>query len=196
MPLALLATRRCPPHCTRHSAHSSSRQANHTKSHCRISVQVARCLDEEGSCIALPEFSALSSKFSKTREHLTAVCLLLSATILVRRISSTVCQSAFFQIFNFPTDGPKIARDASIIQCGKGLEHEGVLCVCGRCVDSNSIQCTGTSCQKWVHKKCSGIKGSMYKVMKSFICRGCSNPVISTGHTSGYWCQCISGGSG
>ena len=24
----------------------------------------------------------------------------------------------------------------------------------------------------------------MYKVMKSFICRGCSNPIISTGHTS------------
>jgi len=47
--------------------------------------------------------------------------------------------------------------------------------VCGRGVDSNSIQCT--SCQKWVHKKCSGIKGSMYKVMKSFICTGCSNPV-------------------
>jgi len=40
------------------------------------------------------------------------------------------------------------------------------------------------SCQKWVHEKCSGIKGSMYKVMKSFICRGCSNHVISTGHTS------------
>jgi len=32
--------------------------------------------------------------------------------------------------------------------------------VCGRGVGSNSIQCT--SCQKWVHKKCSGIKGSMY----------------------------------
>jgi len=48
--------------------------------------------------------------------------------------------------------------------------------VCGRGVGSNSMQCT--SCQKWVHKKCSGIK------MKSFICRGCSNPVISTGHTS------------
>jgi len=32
--------------------------------------------------------------------------------------------------------------------------------------------------------KCSGIKGSMYKVMKSFICRGCSNPVTSTGHTN------------
>jgi len=24
----------------------------------------------------------------------------------------------------------------------------------------------------------------MYKVMRSFICRGCSNSVISTGHTS------------
>jgi len=54
--------------------------------------------------------------------------------------------------------------------------------VSGRGVGSNSIQCT--SCQKWVHKRCSGIKGSMYKVMRSFICRGCSNPVISTGHTS------------
>ena len=55
--------------------------------------------------------------------------------------------------------------------------------VCGRGVGSNSIQCT--SCHKWVHKKCSGIiKGSMYKVMRSFICRGCSNSVISKGHTS------------
>ena len=35
---------------------------------------------------------------------------------------------------------------------------------CGRGVGNNSIQCT--SCQKWVHRKCSGIKGSMYKVMK------------------------------
>jgi len=54
--------------------------------------------------------------------------------------------------------------------------------VWSRGVGSNSIRCT--SCQKWVHKKCSGIKGSMYKVMKSFICIGCSNPVISTDRTS------------
>ena len=54
--------------------------------------------------------------------------------------------------------------------------------VCGRGVGSNSIQCT--SCHKWVDKKCSGIKGSMYKVMRSFICRGCSNPVFSTGRTN------------
>ena len=38
--------------------------------------------------------------------------------------------------------------------------------------------------QKWVHKKCSGIKGSMSKVAKSFICRGCLNPVTSAVRTS------------
>ena len=38
-----------------------------------------------------------------------------------------------------------------------------------------------TSCQKWVHKKGSDTKGS---IMKSFICRGCLNPVTSTGLTS------------
>jgi len=36
--------------------------------------------------------------------------------------------------------------------------------VCARVVGNNSIQCT--SCKKWVHRKCSGIKGSMYKVME------------------------------
>jgi len=51
--------------------------------------------------------------------------------------------------------------------------------VCGRGVGSNSI----LQCTSW-HKKCSDIKGS--KVMRSFICRGCSNPVISAGHTSVY----------
>ena len=34
--------------------------------------------------------------------------------------------------------------------------------VCSKGVGSNSLQCT--RCQKWVHKKCSGIKGSMSKV--------------------------------
>ena len=40
------------------------------------------------------------------------------------------------------------------------------------------------SCKKWVHKKCSGIKNSMYKVVKLFICRGCVNPVTGMGCTS------------
>ena len=54
--------------------------------------------------------------------------------------------------------------------------------VCSKGVGSNSLQCT--SCQKWVHKKCSEIKGSMSKVAKSFICRGCLNPVTSAGRIS------------
>jgi len=54
--------------------------------------------------------------------------------------------------------------------------------VCGRGFGKNSIQCT--SCQKWVHRKCSGIKGSMYKAMKTFVCRDCVNPVTGTGHKS------------
>ena len=53
--------------------------------------------------------------------------------------------------------------------------------VCSKGVGSNLIQCT--SCRKLVHKKCSGIKGSMSKVTKSFICRGCLNPVTSAGRT-------------
>ena len=48
--------------------------------------------------------------------------------------------------------------------------------VCSKGAGSNTLQCT--SCRKWV-TKCSGIKGSMSKVMKSFICSGCLNPVTS-----------------
>jgi len=54
--------------------------------------------------------------------------------------------------------------------------------VCSKGVGSNSLQCT--SCQKWVHKKCRGIKSSMSKVAKSFTCRGSLNPVTSAGRTS------------
>jgi len=54
--------------------------------------------------------------------------------------------------------------------------------VCGRGVGNNSIQCT--SCQKQMHRKCSGIKGSMYKLMQTSICRGCVISVTGTGCTS------------
>jgi len=67
-------------------------------------------------------------------------------------------------------------------ECQKPVQKAARCGVCSRGVGSNSMQCT--SCQKWVHKKCSGINSSMYKVMKSFICRGCLNPVISTGCSS------------
>jgi len=67
-------------------------------------------------------------------------------------------------------------------QCRRLQDGHVVYVAEDRGVSSNSILCT--SCHKWVHKKCSGIKGSTYKVMRSFICRRCSNPVISTCHTS------------
>jgi len=43
--------------------------------------------------------------------------------------------------------------------------------VCSRSVSSNSIQCT--NCEKWIHQKCSDIKGNTSEVMKSFIYRDC-----------------------
>jgi len=54
--------------------------------------------------------------------------------------------------------------------------------VCGRGAGDNSKECT--SCKKWVYRKCSDIKGSMYKVMKSFIYRGGVISVTGTGCTS------------
>ena len=66
----------------------------------------------------------------------------------------------------------KVRRKAVRWPCG----------VCSKGVGSSSLQCN--SCQKWVHKKCSRIKGSMSKVAKSFVCSGCLNAVTSAGRTS------------
>ena len=43
--------------------------------------------------------------------------------------------------------------------------------VCDRRVKSNSVLCVG--CGKWVHKRCSGVKGSLRKVEGVFRCRTC-----------------------
>jgi len=49
------------------------------------------------------------------------------------------------------------------------VRQEAVRWPCGvSSKGSNSLR--HNSCQKWVHSKCSGIKGSMSKVAKSFIC--------------------------
>ena len=45
---------------------------------------------------------------------------------------------------------------------------------CGVCktrVGNNSILCHG--CKKWIHKRCSGVKGSLRNARQSFICRCC-----------------------
>ena len=55
-------------------------------------------------------------------------------------------------------DGQKVTQKAVRWPCG----------VCSRGVSNNSIQCS--TCQKWVHRKCSGMKDSMYKVMNTSIC--------------------------
>ena len=43
--------------------------------------------------------------------------------------------------------------------------------VCGKRVGCNSILCKG--CNLWVHRKCSGIKGQLYKVAGTFRCKTC-----------------------
>ena len=35
-----------------------------------------------------------------------------------------------------------------------------------------------------MHRKCSGIKGGVCRVVKLFVCRGCVGPVTGTGRTS------------
>jgi len=52
--------------------------------------------------------------------------------------------------------------------------------VCGTGVGNNTVYWLSEG----VYKRCNGIKDSMSKVMKSFICRGCLNPVTSSGCTS------------
>jgi len=43
--------------------------------------------------------------------------------------------------------------------------------VCKKGVGNNSILCHG--CKKWIHKRCSGVKGSLRNASQSFICRSC-----------------------
>ena len=42
-------------------------------------------------------------------------------------------------------------------------------------VGANSILCT--SCNKWVHKRCTSIKGKLTKV-DNFVCRSCTTPAV------------------
>jgi len=52
------------------------------------------------------------------------------------------------------------------------------------------LQCT--KCQKLVHRKCSGIKSSMIKVRKSFVCRGCTDKQASVDRISMDICDGVS----
>ena len=50
--------------------------------------------------------------------------------------------------------------------------------VCGKGVGRNSIECT--ACKKWIHKKCSGIKGRLREGY-GYNCPKCVDGVPSTG---------------
>jgi len=43
--------------------------------------------------------------------------------------------------------------------------------VCKKVVGNNSILCH--CCKKWIHKRCSGVKGSLCKASQLCICRCC-----------------------
>jgi hypothetical protein len=53
--------------------------------------------------------------------------------------------------------------------------------VCGKGVRSNSIQCT--KCRKWVHKRCTGIKGSLAEA-RFFECKRCRGLLVETSKES------------
>lgn len=47
--------------------------------------------------------------------------------------------------------------------------------VCGKGVAANSLQCTG--CRKWVHRMCSGVRGSLQTASETFVCKRCKGDV-------------------
>ena len=59
---------------------------------------------------------------------------------------------------------------------GKKIENSGKWAcgVCGKGVQTNSVQCT--VCKKWIHKLCSGLCSDLSRVADGFRCRRCDNP--------------------
>ena len=47
--------------------------------------------------------------------------------------------------------------------------------VCGKGVQTNSVQCT--VCKKWIHKRCSGVRGDLLRVADGFRCRRCDGTI-------------------
>ena len=45
----------------------------------------------------------------------------------------------------------------------------------GKGVQANSVQCT--MCKKWIHKRCSGVRGDLSRVADGFRCRRCDETI-------------------
>ena len=61
--------------------------------------------------------------------------------------------------------GERVADETGRWPCG----------VCKKGVGRNSIECT--TCKKWIHRKCCGVKGSLEKVCSTFVCNKCLNGI-------------------
>ena len=71
--------------------------------------------------------------------------------------------------------GLKVNLDKTkVMVSGEGGERDPCG-VCDKRVKANSVLCIG--CQKWVHKRCSGVKGALKKVEGTFKCKRCVNGV-------------------
>ena len=58
---------------------------------------------------------------------------------------------------------------------GGVITDSGAWPCCGKGVAANSVQCT--SCKKWIHRKCSGVKGSLQAASATFECKMCRGDV-------------------
>ena len=47
--------------------------------------------------------------------------------------------------------------------------------VCGKGVQTNSVQCT--LCKQFIHKRCSGVRGDLSRVADGFRCRRCDGTI-------------------
>ena len=61
--------------------------------------------------------------------------------------------------------------------------------VCDKRVQHNSVLCSG--CRKWVHKRCSGVKGALKRVEGMFICKTCVIGAVDRGGN-----ECMNDGVG
>jgi hypothetical protein len=69
-----------------------------------------------------------------------------------------------------------VAKTKVLISTGELIRGEQGTWPCGMCgkgVGNNSIQCT--RCEKWVHGRCSGVKGRLVKQDGSFVCKRCKS---------------------
>ena len=49
------------------------------------------------------------------------------------------------------------------------------LCICGKGVQTNSVKCTISI--KWIHKRCSGIRGDLSLLVDGFRCKRCDGRI-------------------